>query len=390
METQDPDVIEAVKLSGESSLEKATAKAKAEFDQLLNVSLNIAVTGSTGAGKSSFVNVLRGLGDDDDGAAPVGVTETTVEATMYEHPAIPNVKIWDLPGIGSPKFKANKYLKDVKFNTYDFFIIISSGRFQQNDIMLAKEIKNEKKNFYFVRSKIDSDIFAEQKRKGFDEQKTLSKIREDCKKNLKELGNPKVFLISVFDLEKYDFEKLQNTLEEELPEHKRSALLQAWPVCSAESLEKKIKFLKGLIWAAALASAGMAVVPVPGLSAACDAGIVLLFFTRCYYAFGLDDGSLKKLSEKVNKPLQKYLGKSKIAAAIQNKTLTRLQVSASLATLATLEWLASLFPGAGSVVAAGLSFGTTFYLLREGLNELANTAREIRKEAGLDPMCSNS
>ncbi|XP_052002185.1 interferon-inducible GTPase 5-like [Xyrauchen texanus] len=390
METQDPDVIEAVKLSGESTLEKATAKAKAEFEQLLNVSLNIAVTGRTGAGKSSFVNALRGLGDDADGAALTGVTETTMKATMYEHPAMPNVKVWDLPGIGSPNFKANKYLKDVKFSTYDFFIILSSERFQQNDIMLAKEIKNAKKKFYFVRSKIDNDILAEQRKKEFDEQKTLSKIREDCQKNLKEVGNPKIFLISVYDLEKYDFEKLQNSLEEELPQHKRSALLQAWPVCSAESLEKKITFFKRVIWAAALASAGIAVVPVPGLSAACDAGIVLLFFTRCYYAFGLDDGSIKKLSEKVNKPLQKYLGKSKIAAAIQNKTLTRLQVSASIATLATFEWFASLFPGVGSVAAAGLSFGTTLYLLREGLNELANTAREIRKEAGLDPMCSNS
>ncbi|XP_065101656.2 uncharacterized protein [Paramisgurnus dabryanus] len=389
METQDSDVTEAVKASGESTLEKAKAKALAEFDQMLNVSLNIAITGNTGSGKSSFVNALRGLCDDDEGSAPTGVTETTMEATMYEQPGMPNVKIWDLPGIGSPNFKANKYLKDVKFDTYDFFIILSSERFHQNDIMLAKEIKKKKKNFYFVRSKIDNDISAEQRKKGFDEQKILSKIREDCKNNLKEIGNPNVFLISSFELEKYDFEKLRNTLEKELPKHKRSALLQAWPVCSAESLEEKIKFFKGLIWAASLASAGIAVVPVPGLSVACDTAMVLSFLVRCYYAFGLDDRSLSRLSEKVKVPLINYLGKSKIAAAIREKTLTRIQVSSTLAVTVTAEYVLSLVPGLGSVAAAGLSFATTMYVLREGLNELANTAREIRKVAGLDAVCDN-
>ncbi len=390
MEIQDPAVVEAVKASGESTLEKATAKAKETFDQLMNVSLNIAVTGKTGSGKSSFINAIRGLNDEDDGAAPTGVTETTMELTMYEHPSVPNVKIWDLPGIGSPNFKANKYLKDVKFHTYDFFIILNSERFTENDIMLAKEIKKQKKNFYFVRSKIDNDISAEQRKKGFDEQNVLNKIRKDCQKNLKELGDPKVFLISSIELEKYDFEKFQNTLEEELPVHKRSALLQAWPVCSAESLEKKIRMFKGLIWAASLASAGVAVIPVPGVSAACDASIVILFFTRCYYAFGLDDGSLKRLSEKVNKPLLEHVAKSKFATAIKEKAMARLQVSVTLTTLATLEYVASLFPGVGSVAAAGISFGTTYYLLREGLNELVDIARKIRKEAELDTLCTNS
>ncbi|RXN16693.1 interferon-inducible GTPase 5-like protein [Labeo rohita] len=255
MENQDPAVVDALKASGESTLEKATAKAKMKMDQFFNVPLNVAVTGNTGSGKSSFVNALRGLKDDDVGAAPTGVTETTMAPVMYEHPEMPNVKIWDLPGIGSPNFKAKKYLKDVKFNTYDFFIILSSVRFMENDIMLAKEIRKQKKGFYFVCSKIDNDISSEKKKKGFDEQKVLSIIREDCQKNLKELGDPKVFLISSHDLEEYDFESLQNILEDELPEHKKYALLQAWPVCSAASLEKKISMFKWMIWAASLASA---------------------------------------------------------------------------------------------------------------------------------------
>ncbi|XP_055057559.2 interferon-inducible GTPase 5-like [Misgurnus anguillicaudatus] len=390
MEAQDSAVFEAVKASGESTLEKAKAKALAEFDQLLNVSLDIAVTGRTGSGKSSLVNALRGLSDDDEDAAPTGVTETTMEPTMYEHPGMQNVKIWDLPGIGSPNFKANKYLKDVKFDTYDFFIILSSERFCENDIMLANEIKKKKKNFYFVRSKIDNDISSEERKKGFNEQKVLSLIREDCEKNVKKVGNPKVFLISSYDLEKYDLEDLRMTLKEDLPIHKRSALLQAWPVCSAEALEEKIKYFEGLIWAASLVSGGIAVVPVPGLSVACDTTIVVAFFVRCYYAFGLDDKSLTRLSEKVNIPLTEYMGKSRITAALKEKAVTRIGVSASLAVAATAEFALSLVPGLGSAAAAGLSFATTQYLLREGLNELAKTAREIRKLAGLDTICNDS
>ncbi|RXN16691.1 interferon-inducible GTPase 5-like protein [Labeo rohita] len=297
MENQDPAVVDAIKASGESTLEKATAKAKMKMDQFFNVSLNIAVTGVTGSGKSSFVNVLRGLKDDDVGAAPTGVTETTMEPVMYEHPEMPNVKIWDLPGIGSSNLKSEKYLKDVKFNTYDFFIILSSVRFMENDIMLAKEIRKQKKDFYFVRSKIDNDISSEKEKKGFDEQKVLSIIRDDCQKNLKELGDPKVFLISSRNLQKYDFESLQNILEDELPEHKKYALLQAWPVCSAASLEKKINMFKRIIWAVSLASACIAVVPVPGLSAACDLGILVNFLTRL-----LTPGDNPVLTERPSSP----------------------------------------------------------------------------------------
>ena len=36
------------------------------------------------------------------------------------------------------------------------------------------------KKFYFARSKIDNDLQAEKRRRGFDEKATLAKIRENC------------------------------------------------------------------------------------------------------------------------------------------------------------------------------------------------------------------
>ncbi|XP_059423038.1 interferon-gamma-inducible GTPase 10-like [Carassius carassius] len=221
-----------------------TNKLKSKLKELENVTLNIAITGMTGAGKSSFVNALRGLSNDDKDAAPTGTTETTMKPNMYLHPSMPNVKIWDLPGIGSPKFKAKKYLKDVNFHTYDFFLIVTSERFKENDIELARAIMKSKKLFYFIRTKIDNDIRAESHKRNFDERMLLENIREDCKVNLLRVGISQIFLVSSFNLEKYDFQKLINTLEDELPENRKFALIQSLPVYSPEALTKKKTYKK--------------------------------------------------------------------------------------------------------------------------------------------------
>ncbi|XP_076842488.1 interferon-inducible GTPase 5-like isoform X1 [Brachyhypopomus gauderio] len=381
MANQDPDVTEVLQASGQPTLKRAAEQAQEHVDRLFKVSLHIAVTGETGAEKS-FINVIRGLGDEDEGAAETGVAETTTQPTPYHHPTMPNVTFWNLPGIGSPNFKAKTYLKDVKFDTYDLFLIISSERFRESHIMLAKQILNMKKKVYFIRSKIDNDIRAEEGRKGFDREKLLSKIRANCQDSLNDFGNPQIFLISSKRLKDFDFERLCDAIISDLPSIKQSALLQSVPVSSMVMLEKKIRVFEKAAWAAALVSGAVAVAPVLGLSVACDTGILLAFFTRCYYSFGLDDKSLKKLSEQVNKPSLKHLIKSPLVLALASKSAARLRLS-SLSGGAAVEYLCSLVPGVGSAVAAVVSFSLTHRLLRNGLKELADTARTVLTQAGL-------
>ncbi|XP_060113691.1 interferon-gamma-inducible GTPase 10-like [Heteronotia binoei] len=140
--------------------------------------LDIAITGLTGAGKSSLVNALRGLSDFDEEAAKTDVIEGTKEPMGYSHPAFPDVTIWDLPGIGTPSFKAEEYLERVNYSQYDFFIIVSSNRFTVYDIQLSHAIRKMTKRFYYVRSKMDLSIENEKLKPDFNEETTLQKVRK--------------------------------------------------------------------------------------------------------------------------------------------------------------------------------------------------------------------
>ena len=55
-------------------------------DEWKDIPLNVAVIGNAGVGKSSFINAIRRLTADDEGAAEVGVTQTTVDIGSYSHP----------------------------------------------------------------------------------------------------------------------------------------------------------------------------------------------------------------------------------------------------------------------------------------------------------------
>ena len=114
-----------------------------------DIPFNIAIVGSSGSGKSSFINAIRNITADDEGGAAVDVNECTKEPTPYCHPTNGNLKLWDLPGVGTPNFpKDSEYLENVKFNRYDFFLIFSSTRFTEDDNWLAEQIQSKNKIFF--------------------------------------------------------------------------------------------------------------------------------------------------------------------------------------------------------------------------------------------------
>ncbi|KAL7380490.1 hypothetical protein ABVT39_018820 [Epinephelus coioides] len=336
----------------------AAAKIQEYLDQQDNIPLNIGITGETDSGKSTFVNAFRGIDNRDERAAPTGCVETTSEATPYPHPNYPNVTLWDLPGIGTPNFSASNYLECVEFEKFDFFIIISADRFRENDVKLAQEIQRMKKKFYFVRSKIDHNLRLN--KQGFE--------------------SPQVFLVSSRHLHLYDFHLLEETLERELPAHKRNTLLLAMPNISHGIISKKKEALQAKIKYLASISALIAATPVPGVSFATDIAMLVSTISRYQVTFGLDSKSLQSLARSARVPLDdlrsvmtSQLGLHKIKKELIIKMLC---LSVSDAALMAAEEGFRFVPLFGIPAAASLSFIFTYKALYTFLDMLVEDAQK--------------
>jgi hypothetical protein len=112
--------------------------------------------------------------------------------------------------IGIPTYpNLEIYLENVELEKYDIFLILTRGRFTQNDLFLAEKLKSLGKSFFFIRTCIDVDYkFEIRRKKSFDEQAMLRKINRYCLANLKTLQVENVFLISNFYRDKWDFDRL--------------------------------------------------------------------------------------------------------------------------------------------------------------------------------------
>ncbi|PIO40800.1 hypothetical protein AB205_0148310 [Aquarana catesbeiana] len=358
----------------------ALEKVKKCLSDVENTPLDVAITGESGSGKSTFINALRGLGDEDEESAQTDVVETTMEPTPYPHPKNKSVTYWDLPGIGTPNFKASEYLDKVQFQRYDFFIIIASERFKENHSMLAEEIQKMKKKFYFVRSKIDRDLRESQERraKSFNEKKILDKIRQDCvnslKVNLKDITDDSVFLISSFKPVLFDFSRLLKTFEDELPSHKRYVYLRALPNISFQAIKMKKQALESAIPLVAVQAAVVSI--VPGLSDVNEIFSLSYRIQGYVESFGLDEKSLSNLEERSGRSDLKHLMKSpfvinEITSDLVSRELEKRNGAAYMIAKGFFSW----FPLLSAAVSGPMSATACSDLLYSALNEIAEDAK---------------
>ncbi|XP_015272147.1 PREDICTED: interferon-inducible GTPase 5-like [Gekko japonicus] len=368
---------------GQVNLEAVLANAEKELKLLKNTRLDIAFTGVSGAGKSSLVNAFRNISDYEEGAAKIGVKQTTMLAERYPHPKFPELTLWDLPGIGTPEFKPREYLEKVNFSRYDFFIIVASERFTVNDAMLASEIQKMKKRFYFVRTKVDQAMDAERRKPNFSETQTLEEIRKYCLSNLREEGavDPRVFLISSWHLNMYDFPLLQKTLAGDLNDLKRPLLIMAMPAFSREHLEEKRAAMEAVIWKKAVVSCGVGAIPIPGLSLIFDIALLVSTMKEFCRNFGLDEESLCNLAKRVGKPvgvLKSAIKKTPMANQINPEFVKSLTTKSLLCGSAmVLEEVADFVPVLGSLVGGVNSFATTYYMLQGFLQDAVEDAESV-------------
>lgn len=258
-ETCDPSIHKYKNELEKNGLTGLKALLSKDLGTLTNTEIHIAVIGTSGTGKSSFINSIRGLKPEDPGAATVGVTETTSTCNRYEHPENKSFVVWDLPGVGTSSFPQKNYLQKVGCDQYDFFIIISKDRCTELDLWLAQEIRYRNKSCFFVRSNIDITIKSNAKdyRKTHNEEKLLqsitTKIKEEFQKN--GLDDQKVFLISNRALDKYDFGRLNNELLSSSDGLKKDSLALSLSAVTREVIDEKKRVLKRRIDTTALSIA---------------------------------------------------------------------------------------------------------------------------------------
>jgi predicted GTPase len=238
---------------------------------LAAVPLIVAVTGDSGVGKSSFINTLRNLTPDDPKAAPVGVVEKTTKRSKYIDPKYPERVYWDLPGCGTPSFPRETYLDKVGFDEYDFFLIVSSNRFKENDAWLAEEITKRKREFFFVRNKIDIDVHNERRdHPKRNETEILDQIRKNCVQNLRTStkSEVQVYLISsvLSEKNKWDFTRLVDDSIRETIRLKQELLINQLKSFSLNEIIKGATKLRSEIFWLPLVAALLDLVPFPFIS----------------------------------------------------------------------------------------------------------------------------
>lgn len=352
--------------------------------QLSNVHVRIAVMGESGSGKSTLINTLLDL--DDEEAAAIGFNETTTKITPYSHPSLPNVHYYDFPGFNTPNFPVEAFMKKTKFAEYDLGIIVIE-RWTENDQLLAKALKKAGKPFHVVRSKIDHIVQSERGKKGYNEDVMLQSVRENCCSSLEKagMGKTRVFLYSSFDLNAYDFPELKKAVVSDLSETQKQLFLLSLPNTSEDLINEKREVLRVSIECMAVISAAIAVIPVPGLSLACDLVLIASIILAMWKILGLDDESLGKLAKRVGKvkdDLRRDTEHAWVFGEINPEQVMLLLKRSTVPTAQTVaEVVLDFVPILGSVFGGATLYGVTRRMLTNLLEEMVETAKIVLRNA---------
>lgn len=342
--------------------------------------INIAVCGETYVGKSTFINKLRGVGENDDGYAPVGIGDTTLEPTPYRHPKNENLVLWDLPGVGTLSFPRDKsYLSTIQIEKYDFFLICSDQCFSENDSWLAAEAKRIGKSFFFVRTKLDEALSSATK----DDQsiaEIVPRLYKSCLENVENAGikDSQIFVISNYNHEVGQFDDLVMAILEILPSSKKEAILLTIGPLTHQIIREKKKMLQNRALLKGFLPA-FSTVPVVGGYFDKDVKVIEEELVYCMTQFGLDDNSLDRISCETKQ------NKERIKSCLSNyHSLKETDITEKLLTLLSLPPAEKILgeykkylPWIKLALKGMLAYGTCVYFLRQQIELMEKDAHVL-------------
>ncbi|KAH8549967.1 interferon-inducible GTPase-domain-containing protein [Umbelopsis sp. PMI_123] len=205
-------------------------KAKREFGLNCENYYNIAVAGIAGTGKSSVVNGIMGMHDNDPQAAVTGETEATIKPRAYRHPDLRTMVLWDLPGAATLHHPAETYFEDKFLCAFDALIIVMAERLQETDIIIANKAEEKKVPVFFVRNKADQAVEAKIRRYSGSNQDEVYKwstaagelvkeVKQSIYKQLKSnnFSTRKLFIISAWNLQEFVSALSKRELDKNMP-----------------------------------------------------------------------------------------------------------------------------------------------------------------------------
>ncbi|XP_053377791.1 T-cell-specific guanine nucleotide triphosphate-binding protein 2-like [Mercenaria mercenaria] len=292
---------------GNTTLHGLSSYIAKNFESWKDKKLIVGVTGKTGAGKSSLINALRGLKPRDKGAAAVGVSETTKTIQSYPYPGHDHVILKDYPGIGTQDFSKDDYMEKTKLLDSSVIVIVSSERFTENDLWIAKKAMEVHRNVLFVRTKIDTDLrnSREDDPDNFSEYTCMKIIRTGIESNIDkgklDLQNYRdvIYLITSRDKTKYDFVSLVDKLKS-LLSMKVKALCYLLYVHMEKTIKSKTETVEKEFIGRKVASVVTGFLPIPKLESTLDTYHVTKIFETCRERYCIDKASLKQFAEEVD------------------------------------------------------------------------------------------
>ena len=375
-------------------VEKCKHLLERKMDAWQKIPLNVAVIGNSGVGKSNYINAIRGLTADDEGAAAVGVTVTTTKPRSYPHPDNPKLLFWDLPGVGTDKFPRVTYLTDIDVDRYDFFLLITNTRFMENDAWLGKEFSKRNKKYFVVCTKTEQEItwVREEHPRSHNEEDVLKWMRESTTNALIKHGfhDVPVFLIDNCNPTKFDFEQLELQLIKDFPVLKSSpSFISSLQATSEQMIRLKVDTLRSRIWKLAALSGAAGAIPIPGPSIVVDLVIVTEESMFYFKQLGLDNESLRrcanrhsvnydKLTSIVGNALGIRASDVVTAEAMKTALLLILRTAPTLKSTSAKVGL-KMLPIIGSLIGAPASFGGTYASLKLILDKFEQVAIDVWK-----------